>query len=58
MIITAAQWVADPTTDRTYAVKLTVDGRTWCVPIQPENRHYKAFLEWQAEGNTPTAAED
>ncbi len=57
MIITAAQWVVDPTTDRTYAVKLTVDGRTWCVPIQPENRHYKAFLEWQAEGNTPTPAE-
>ena len=57
MNVTSAQWVVDPTTNKTYAVKLTVDGRTWCVPIKPGNRHYDSFLEWQAEGNTPDPAE-
>lgn len=58
MKITSAQWVIDPTTNRTYAVKLTIDDRTWCAPIHPGNRHYDAFLEWLAEGNTPLPADE
>ena len=57
MKITSAQWVIDPTTDRTYAVKLTVNGRTWCVPMHAGNRHYDAFLEWVEAGNTVQPAD-
>ena len=27
------------------------------IPPDPNNRHYQAYLEWVAEGNTPTPAE-
>jgi hypothetical protein len=29
------------------------DGISW-IPTDPENRDYQAFLEWVAEGNSPT----
>ena len=58
MNITSAQWIVDPTTERIYAVKLVVDGRTWCAPLCPGNRHYDAFQEWLAEGNEPLPADE
>jgi len=29
------------------------DGKVWWVPENPENSHYREYLEWLAEGNTP-----
>ena len=29
------------------------DGKTWTVPKDENNRHYKEILEWIADGNTP-----
>ncbi len=39
--------------------KVTVDSKTtvYTVPKNEENRDYKEYLEWVAEGNTPDPAD-
>ena len=34
----------------------TTDGA--CIPFDPDNTDYQAYLEWVAAGNTPEPAED
>ena len=34
------------------AIKATINGVEWSVPLDPANRHYQAIQEWVAEGNT------
>ena len=34
------------------AVVAEIDGVTMIVPINTDNRHYQAILEWVADGNT------
>jgi hypothetical protein len=41
----------NPNNDNT-SIKLVADGMTHSVPLDPDNRHYQAILEWVAEGNT------
>ena len=34
------------------SIKAVIDGHAVQVPLNPDNRHYAAILEWVAEGNT------
>ena len=51
--ITSAQYT-DNNQDN---IRATIDGREMFVPLDPDNRHYQAILEWVAEGNTIQEAE-
>ena len=33
-------------------IKATLDNVASFVPLEPDNRHYQAILEWVAKGNT------
>jgi hypothetical protein len=34
-----------------------IDGETWSVSQNEDNRHWQAILQWLAEGNTPEPAD-
>ena len=51
MNITSAQYIE--ALGRTVHIEAVIDGKTMNVPIDPDNRHYAAILEWAEEdGNT------
>ena len=51
--VTSAQYIANEiTNDNQSAVEATIDGKVWSVPIDTNNVHYQAILDWVAEGNT------
>lgn len=51
MDITSAKYVNNIDGDRDM-IEAVIDGITMCVPINPDNRHYKSIQDWVAEGNT------
>jgi hypothetical protein len=34
------------------SITAVIDGETLSVPLDPDNRHYQAILDWVADGNT------
>jgi hypothetical protein len=57
MNITKAKLVKHEFNGKVEEVNLTIDGVVYAVPFDEGNRHYQAYLEWVAEGNTPEAAD-
>ena len=51
MDITSAQYFQDESGINA-SIRATIDGTEMHVPLDPDNRHYAAILEWVAEGNT------
>lgn len=46
-------WEQTPTT----VLLIREDGVQSCIPFDPANTDYQAYLKWVAEGNTPEPAE-
>lgn len=61
MNITNAQYqslkIEDEVVEPQSLIIATIDDVKMFVPINPDNRHYQAILEWVAEGNTIQDAE-
>ena len=55
MIITSAKYGAKFGTNT--CVIATINGKGMTVPLDEDNRHYAAILEWVAEGNSIEAAD-
>ena len=58
MNITSAKYIADEIKGSGHSnIKATIDNVEMFVPLDPNNRHYKAILAWVAAGNTIEAAD-
>ena len=58
MNITSAQYKTCTYTNENGSIEAIIDGIKWSIPLDPENRHYAALLEWAEEaGNEIQAAE-
>ena len=56
MNITLAQYIAHEGNNT--SIRATINGVEMSVPLDPDNRHYQAILEWAEEdGNEIQAAE-
>ena len=53
MIIKKAQYHTDLISGDNISIKATINGQEMSVPLDPNNRHYQAILEWaKIDGNT------
>jgi len=53
MNITSAKYIENEFNLGTNSqVKATIDGIELYIPLDPDNRHYQAILEWVEDGNT------
>jgi len=53
MIIKKAQYHTDLISGDNISIKATINGQEMSVPLDPNNRHYQAILEWEKiDGNT------
>jgi len=50
MIINSARYTLN-TDGKNSAINATIDGVQMSVPMDTDNRHYQAILEWVAENN-------
>ena len=51
-MVTTAIYGKDPITGENICINATIGGVAWSVPLDENNRHYRAILEWVADGNT------
>jgi len=58
MNITSAQYYQSIMDDSPSSIDAVIDGQNMSIPLDPNNRHYQAILEWAEEdGNEIQAAE-
>ena len=58
MNITSAKYLTLPNVEGNQCIEVVSDKITMHVPLDPDNRHYQAILEWAKEdGNEIQAAE-
>ena len=58
MNITSAKYLTLPNVEGNQCIEVVSDEITMHVPLDPDNRHYQAILEWaKEEGNEIQAAE-
>jgi hypothetical protein len=50
------QLIYDALSNKTNSVRRLSDNA--CIPFDPDNTDYQAFLLWKSEGNTPLPAEE
>ena len=50
MNITQAQYFKNNISNKNEAIKATIDGQEWFVPLDPDNRHYAEILKQVKEG--------
>lgn len=50
MIVNSARYVSSVSGQNSH-INAEIDGVMMAVPINPDNRHYQAILEWVAENN-------
>jgi hypothetical protein len=50
--------VQNPFTKKVDSVNKTDGNVTLCIPFNPDNTDYQAYLKWVSEGNTPLPAEN
>lgn len=58
MNITSAQYKTCTYTNENGSIEAIIDGVKWSVPLNPDNRHYAAILEWSKEDSNEIAAAD
>ena len=51
MVISSAQYQRDIENTKNVAIKATINGVVWSVPLDPANTDYQAIQEWVKEGN-------
>ena len=51
MRVESAKYNKD-TDDNNVSVNAVIDGQTWSVPLDPNNKDFQAIQKWVAEGNT------
>ncbi len=56
MNITKAKYAKNELSNKEDRIYATIDGEELVVPIDNQNKDYKAILEWVAKGNTVEAA--
>ena len=52
MNIESAKYNTDILTNENCSINIVVDGVLMSVPLDENNRHFRAIQEWVAEGNT------
>ena len=58
MNITSAKYIKNIITNVNDNIKATIDDKEISVPLDPDNRHYQAILEWvKIDGNSIEAAD-
>jgi len=51
MTISSAQYQRNIENTENVAIKATINGVVWSVPLDPANTDYQAIQEWVKEGN-------